>query len=265
MSAAGELVALIEQLSEIQIRILSEVATAMRRQIDEVSNPESDIVTEPFRVSFKNRLLLHHATNEAKLTKKAFEYAFKHASNDAGRAAEITNSDTYPGADVIVSDVAFSLKTEASKAMSLQRLTISKLSEARWIQQCSSLEELAENTAKRIPEHLTRYQRIVMLRALNLSENKVLYQLIEIPISVLMLVQHLKVADFTRYTSQGGSSAIVKNNGLPAFMLRLDGSDGKVTISGLDLNLCIKHAEWSIPLGVPTDEGELNTPQTLFS
>ncbi len=188
-----------------------------------------------------------HATNEAKLTKKAFEYAFRAASVAAGRSAFITTSQTNPGADVTVDGVAFSLKTEAAAGMRADRITISKLSEARWIQQCATLEELAQATATRIPAHLQKYERILTLRARSLSPIKVQYELIEIPRAVLLQVRTLTAADFSPRTPQGGSSASVKLNGGEAFTLRLDGSDGKVTITNLHMSVCIRHCDWAIP------------------
>ena len=167
----------------------------MLREVEENFNSGSDIATADFRVSFRNRLLIHHATNEAKLTKKAFEYAFRAASAAAGKTAAITSSQTNPGTDVTVDGVAFSLKTEAAASIRADRITISKLSEGRWIQQCSTLEELAQATITRIPTHLQQYDRILTLRAHNLSMVKVLYELVEIPRSVLLQVQTLAAAD----------------------------------------------------------------------
>lgn len=250
------LLAIVKRLHPAQIELLLEMASAMMRHVEETPNPASDIAVEAFRVNFRNRLLLHHAANESKLTKKAFEYAFRAASAAAGRNAVIVDSQTNPGTDVVVGHENFSLKTEAAKSLRAGFITISKLSEGRWIQQCSTTEELAEATATRIPAHLLQYDRILTLRGRDLSANKVLYELVEIPRSVLLNIQNLKPDNFSPRTAQGGSSASVSIDGRRAFTLRLDGSDGKVTISGLDVQLCLQHCSWVIPTVAPAAEDE---------
>ena len=256
------LLAIVKRLHPAQVELLLEMARAMMRHVEETLNPASDIAVEAFRVSFRNRLLLHHAANESKLTKKAFEYAFRAASAAAGRSAAIVDSQTNPGADVIVDGEDFSLKTEAAKSLRPGFITISKLSEGRWIQQCSSMEELAQATVTRIPAHLLQYDRILTLRARDLSATRVLYELVEIPRSVLLNIQNLKPGDFSPRTAQGGSSAGINISGQRAFTLRLDGSDGKVTISGLDVRLCFHHCSWSVPTVAPAAEDESEAAPT---
>lgn len=252
--AIDPLLEIVKRLHPVQVDLLIEMAHAMSRDVEETFDPSSDIAAADFRVSFRNRLLIHHAANEAKLTKKAFEYAFRAASAADGKAAFITSSQTNPGADVTVDGVAFSLKTEAAASIREKHITISKLSEGRWIQQCGSLEELAQATITRIPAHLQQYDRILTLRAHNLSAVKVRYELVEIPRSLLLQVQGLAVSDFSPRTPQGGSTARVKMGGQDAFTLRLDGSDGKVTIANLRVNLCTLHGSWAIPTVAPAPD-----------
>ncbi len=250
------LLAIVKRLHPAQVELLLEMARAMMRHVEETPNPASNIAVEAFRINFRNRLLLHHAANESKLTKKAFEYAFRAASAAAGRSAVIVDSQTNPGTDVVVDGESFSLKTEAARSLRANFITISKLSEGRWIQQCGSTEELAEATVARVPSHLLQYDRILTLRARNLAAASVLYDLVEIPRSVLLNVQNLKADDFSPRTAQGGSTASVSVDGQRAFTLRLDGSDGKVTISNLDIGLCLRHCSWAVPTVAPAPEDE---------
>ncbi|CAN5386669.1 hypothetical protein BH11ARM2_BH11ARM2_31570 [soil metagenome] len=235
-------------LTSSQIELLAEVATVFKRNIEETRSSKSDIATELFCADFRNRLLLHHAISEAKLSKKLFEYAFASSCRFTGRSASITTSDTHAGADVVVDNIAFSLKTEACKSIRANSITISKFSEGRWIQQASSLEELARETTTRIPRQLKNYARIGVLRAHSLADLKVKYELVEIPVAVLRLVAGLTADDFSPRTPQGGSTARVLRKGLPVFTLRLDGSDGKVSLTNLDLALCRVHATWTVPV-----------------
>ena len=75
-SALRELIAVATRLDLVQVELLTDVARMMLRDVLETLHPASDLVTARFAADFRNRLLIHHATNDSKLTKKAFEYAF---------------------------------------------------------------------------------------------------------------------------------------------------------------------------------------------
>lgn len=84
-----------------------------------------------------------------------------------------------------------------------------------------------------------------------MGEDAVKYDLVEIPRDLLLLIGTLTVKDFSERTRQGGSSASVylpEDQTQPAFRLVLDGSDGKLTITGLRTNLCVTHGSWTIPV-----------------
>ena len=255
-AALQQLVAVVTGLDPVQVELLTEIAAVMLRRVEETVNPGSDLVTSRFAANFRNRLLIHHATNEAKLTKKGFEYAFKGACEAEGKTGFITPSDTFSGVDVTIDGTQFSLKTEASKDIKAEQITISKFTEARWIQQQTTLDELARGAASRIPAHLNNYDRILVLRARELSSVRLQYEIVEIPRDLIRRIAAFTAADFSPRTAQGGSSAKVTINGKPAFTLRLDGSDGKITIAGLQIAFCIRHASWIIPTVTPALEEE---------
>ena len=261
-AALQQLIRVVTDLDPVQVELLTEVASVMLRRVEEIVNPDSDLVTPRFAANFRNRLLIHHATNESKLTKKAFEYAFKGASEASGRTGFITSSDTLSGVDVTVDGVRFSLKTEAAKEIKAEQITISKFSEARWIQQQATLDGIAREAATRIPAHLDHYDRILVLRVRELMSARLQYEIVEIPHDLLRQVSALTAADFSPRTAQGGSSAKIIRSGKPAFTLRLDGSDGKITIAGLQIAFCIRHASWIIPTVTPAPE---EAAQNLFS
>jgi hypothetical protein len=256
MEPVEQLVQVVRQLNPVQIALLLEMANAMTRKIKEDINPNSNILTPEFTANFSNRLLMHHATHEEKLSKKAFEYAFASASMSAGKPAQIVSSSTNPGADVLVDRVAFSLKTEASAKLKRDQITISKLMEARWIRDCKNSTDFARGTATRVVGHLQKYQRILMLRAYDVSESEIKYDLVEIPHSLLLQIGNLTADDFTDRTQSGGSRADVYVSGSKAFTLRLDGSVEKVMILGLDLRMCLVHGSWTIPTIRLDDSGD---------
>jgi hypothetical protein len=247
MEAIEQLKQVIRELNPVQITLLLEMARAMTRKIQEDINEQSDLLVPGFATNFSNRLLIHHATHVEKFSKKAFEYAFASASTSAGRTAEIISISTNPGADVLVNGIAFSLKTEASAGLRKDKITISKLMEARWIRECRTLEDFAYGITTRVMMHLQKYQRILMLRAYDVSESEIKYDLIEIPLSLLLQIGNLTANDFTTRTAGGGSRADVYVSGRKAFTVRLDGSVEKVTISGLVIDLCFHHGSWRIP------------------
>lgn len=160
-----QLYRIVSNLKPTQIALLLEMARAMTVDIEEYVNESSDIVSPQFATNFSNRLLIHHATHAEKFGKKAFEYAFANASIATGKSAQIVSSLTNPGTDVVVDEVNFSLKTEASARINRKKITISKLMEARWIRECNSREDFASGVATRVTRHLQQYQRIFMLRA----------------------------------------------------------------------------------------------------
>lgn len=238
---------LILGLGDGKARLLLEMAEAISSPIAEELASDSDIVTNPFAENFATRLRLHHATSEEKFKKKSFEYAFTAAAQASGRNAQITNNPTHPGADVMVDGCGFSLKTEASANLSQTRITISKLTEARWIRECRSSEDFCSKVRARVCAHLRSYQRILMLRASGNVEDGARYDLVEIPVALLQQIEGLAPQDFSARTANGSSSAGVMHGGEEAFRLRLDGSVEKVTISGLLMEHCKVHASWTIP------------------
>ncbi len=172
MDAIEQLEQVLRELNTVQITLLLEMAKAMTRNVREYINERSDLLVPEFATNFSNRLLIHHATHVEKFSKKTFEYAFASASTSAGRTAEIITSSTNPGTDVLVNGVAFSLKTEASAGLRRDKITISKLMEARWIRECKTPEDFAYGMTTRVVLHLQKYQRILALPQCLLVSNE---------------------------------------------------------------------------------------------
>lgn len=280
-----QLVDILHKLNRVQVSLLLEMARAMTVEIEQYIAENSDILVPSFNENFSNRLIIHHATHAEKFKKKAFEYAFASASNSAGRTATITMSSTNPGEDVVVDKIKFSLKTEASAKLTPRKsITISKLMEARWIRDCGGPEDFAKQTIQRVVAHLGKYERILMLRAYDILPPavsqavpvrqgsspiqeqvtilpKIRYDLYEIPLNILVLVEGLKTSDFKPKTRNGGSSAkVFTEDGKHAFTITLDGSVEKVRISSLGTRFCYLHGCWIIPtIGLEADEEQ---PQT---
>jgi hypothetical protein len=247
MSKQHALNSILEKLSESQLELVMEITQALTKTVVCRADPTSDIAVPEFTENIKNRLLIHHATNEELLKKKPFEYAFKAACKAAGKYAEIIDSQTNPGADVIVDRIKFSLKSEASAKMNTGSVTISKLMEARWIRECKTNEQFAQETRERVGKHLREYQRILMLRASIVDGKGITYELVELPREILLKVEQVQASDFAVRTKNGSNSATIFHRGSEAFTIRLDGSVEKVTITRLPKLLCRHHATWVLP------------------
>jgi len=194
---------------------------------------------------FSTRLAAHHASSGVALKKENFEHILEHSFKRSGHEASLTGSMVNRGADLEVEGHAYSLKTEAAKGLNQKKITISKLMEARWIRDLGSHVDAPEQVRLRVLSHLEEYERIFILRSYG-DEQKVRYDLREIPKDVLALVAHLGPDDFGKLTKAGGTAANVMMNGRKAFRLVLDGSVEKVTVSGLDVELCPLHAWWEL-------------------
>jgi hypothetical protein len=109
--------------------------------------------------------------------------------------------------------------------------------------------ELCEGLKRVIKTHISNYDRIITLRAFIMSEPKIglIYDLIEIPKSLLEAVDAVVPSDFSQRTRMGGSRASVQYEGKRAWTLVFDGSDEKITIAKLNVYLCTFHANWFIP------------------
>ncbi|MCZ8016226.1 MAG: hypothetical protein O9274_11050 [Limnobacter sp.] len=247
-SSLNNLTSIAAQLSPERILLLTEMANALTRNVVSKVSPTSNIVSRSFNDDFAGRLVLFHAMHDAALTKKTFEYFFCGSSRAAGRSAFQTSNSVHPGEDVNVNGQKFSLKTESGKKINPSYIHISKLMEARWIRDCVSKTDCCFNAITKVGNHLSHYERILTLRSF-VSDTKITYQLVEIPMEVLKSIARLIDLDFSERTGNGSSSATVRgDDGSPMFTLSLDGSVEKITVRTLSIRLCTIHAVWDINL-----------------
>jgi Type II site-specific deoxyribonuclease len=239
--------ALLRNMSHPRLVLLHRMVSAMTREIEQSVEVQDPLFSVEFAEAVGDQLLLHHATHEEPVNKKTFEYVFRNAAEASGHAARVNTNTTDASEDVRVDDVKFSLKTEAAKRQSKAGIYIQKLMEARWIRDCDTPVELAATASRAIPEHLDRYERIVLLRGRREADS-VLYTLVEIPKRVLMLVATLTADSFELKNKFGSSGANVFEGGDRIFRLYLDGSVEKVRVFNLRLDRCIVRMRWRVPL-----------------
>ncbi|MGG7518252.1 hypothetical protein ACQ3G6_10245 [Allorhizobium undicola] len=237
-------VAALKLLTPIQVEVLTGIiAKFAEEQICE--HLRKDFLDDAALEYFSTRLAAHHASSGVPLKKENFEHILEQSFKRAGHKARRTDSMVHRGADLEVDGRFYSLKTEAAKGLNPKSITISKLMEARWIRDLSGPEDAPEQVRRRILSHLDEYERIFILRSYG-DEERVRYDLREIPKEVLAAVADLGGDDFGKITKAGGTGADVRINGRKAFRLVLDGSVEKVTISGLNIDFCPLHAWWEL-------------------
>jgi len=238
----ADLFSLVHRLDDSQVKKLLDVARVMGEPIEEVINPSSELLKSAFVSEFRARLQAHHATHTTPLDRLGFENAFMSASRASGLDTAEAPSRTTRFYDVTVAGERFALKTEGSKAMKKDRLHISKLSEAAWIQDMRSARKRHDKTMEFIEEFLGAVDRIFMLRFYRASLTPH-YELVEIPVSHFERVRDLAVSDF----DSDAPRIRIPGKGADLLEFQLDRSDSKITIGKIDKAQCVVHAEWTLP------------------
>lgn len=188
---------------------------------------------------------------DAPVSKTGFESTLRLAFEDCGHAVSVPTEQTHAGHDLTIDGVRLSLKTEASQNIQPRLLRISKLMEAAWSKDFTSVDDAAAAVG-RVLDHLSGYERILVLRAFS-EPAAISYELVEIPHGLLASMGTLTARDFSPLTANGSTKAVVgpdrpggRRRADIHFRLIFDGSANKVSIKSLRRDLCIVHARWRI-------------------
>jgi hypothetical protein len=256
-TALRALEAVAANLHPKQVMLLERMAIAMSTELESFRNPDSDMANDDFYFAFSNQLLLHHATQSQPLNKKMFEHVLRYAAEEAGRSAFINPNPTDPSWDVQVDDQRYSLKTQADANTSLSALAIQKFMEARWLRDCQTKAQVANEASRRMREHMLRYDRVLMLRARAVVAMPFRYLLYEIPKSVLGLATRIHDGMVEDQNSAKSWGIDLLDERGRAFRMLLDGSVEKVRVYGLQTDRCVLHAEWRVPTPSTTTQPKL--------
>lgn len=240
-----EVVELLRGLNSIQVGIIESIIERFAKGVEGELLIDSFLNEEAFEF-FAVRLSAHHAYSSEKLKKENFEHILAQSFNRIGVVAAPVGGMTQRGADLRIGDLTVSLKTEAAATLRVSAITISKLMEAAWIKTVATLDDIPPLVGKMVLPHFDNYDRIFILRSYDdpTQKGRVRYDLHEIPKQILASVGQLTAADFSALSPKGSTTAKVIVDGKTAFTFRLDGSDDKLTISGLAVELCPLHAWW---------------------
>jgi type II restriction enzyme len=144
-----------------------------------------------------------------------------------------------PRHDLLVENSRLSLKTETGLGTDPARISITKL--------CTTEREPwnSETLKHRVLQHLERYDRILMLRAIWRGEI-IRYQLVEIPVRLLKLIESAALAAVGRRAGRQSLGGDVFRGDELLFHVHFDGSDGKCQVRNLRVTACDLLVEWEL-------------------
>lgn len=167
------------------------------------------------------------------------ERSFLHAGWP--RHQVVLENPNSPKADIKISDVRLSLKTETGGITRRQLISITKL--------CTT--ETGEWTStpliRHVLAHLARYDGILMLRAI-WEGDAIDYQLVDIPIALLRRMKNCEAKLVGRREGRKSLGFDVIENNQVLFHVHFDGADGKCQVRNLRIERCNMLAEWSQPI-----------------
>lgn len=244
------LVRLIRQqdLSDPEVeRITRMVEAFSAAEIYQVVNASGFTAEPAFLKSAAGDLLEHHSKYSDAFNKFNFEHMLVRGARAAGLESRRLGTNELPPVDVLVDDISISAKTEASNLIRRDSIVISKFHEAAWIRDCKSGDDCVRKLNEVVVPKLKRCDKILMLRAFRDAKGLFRYELEEIPLELLLAIEQLKAENFSAPTPRNTRRAKVQYGGSKPFVLRLDGSVEKITITGVPTQDCIKHAVFRIP------------------
>lgn len=144
-----------------------------------------------------------------------------------------------PRHDLLVEKTRISLKTETGDNTKSEHITITKL--------CTTEREPweAKVLIGRVMEHLSRYDVILMFRAV-WEEHVIHYQLVEIPVNRLTLIGKVNVVPVGHRKGRQSLGADVLEGDEKIFRVHFDASDGKCSVRGLGIEHCVMLETWDV-------------------
>ena len=158
--------------------------------------------------------------------------------------AVVPTTPNMPQEDLQIGRERISLKTETGRSTKRDLISITKL--------CTTEREpwVSEVLIERVLEHLSRYDHILMLRAVRTKAgiaaggDSIHYQLLDIPISLLALMRGVGLAPVGRRSTRKSLAGDVSDGQQKVFRVHFDGTDGKCQIQRLLVSRCETLLEW---------------------
>lgn len=235
----------IDALSPQSLSVVSQVIRAINAPAHAVISKDSWLATPEWADGFTARIRAHHALSREPLSTTQFEAAFELACQNAGWDVESATSATQRFYDTRIRipgerPKSISLKASSAKDMRRNWIHISKLTEAAWIQDARKQADRRNNLIDLFSEYRQYTDLILMLRAFR-TKTSVTYELSEIPTSLFIQVGNLSIED-----AQQSTIPIPAESAVPDFKIRVDRSDAKITLTGIQLEKCVVHGSWEL-------------------
>jgi hypothetical protein len=166
------------------------------------------------------------------LVERAFRLAGIHPTK------VVPTTPNAPQEDLQTPEGRISIKTETGIGTDPNLINITKL--------CTTEREPWDSPTliQRALEHLSRYDRILMLRAIRTVPGTIHYQLVDIPIPLLMLMGKITVVPVGRRVARRSLGGDVSDGVQRLFHVHFDGTDGKCQIRGLLVSQCDMLLQW---------------------
>lgn len=202
---------------------------------------QEELFTEQFLTRLRALIEAHHTAYPRNPPQGIyFESLVERAFRQAGwqNAQVVLTTPNSPQHDLLVGTSRISLKTETGAGTKSRLISITKL--------CTTEREPWDTPTliQHALEHLSRYDYILMLRAIWVDRVGVRYQLLEVPIPLLQLMETLTAAPVGRRKGRQSIGGDVYESGQKVFHVHFDGSDGKCQIRDLPVEKCRMLAEW---------------------
>ncbi len=197
------------------------------------------LLSDKFAAEFRATLLIHHYYLRATLGTNFFEAAFGKAAKAAGH--KITPAtDGCRFWDVDLDGLKISLKSSAAASMLVDKLHVSKLCEASWIQDVRGATQREAATKALFLDYSDQVDSIIQLRYFRRTCT---YEMVRIPSGLLRQVEDVPRSEFA---PDGPSIGIPVGKVPPDFTLKLDRSDAKVTLANINKEVCDVLGSWRL-------------------
>lgn len=203
--------------------------------------PNGTLFSQDFIAKLRTWIATHHTVYphlppQGIYFESLVERAFLHTGWP--RDQVILTHPNSPRADITVGETRLSLKTETGNITRRRLISITKL--------CTTEtgEWTSEALIRHALNHLSRYEGILMLRAVWERENIIDYQLVEIPLSLLRRMQGCVAQPVGNRQGRRSLGFDVVEGDDILFHIHFDGADGKCQLRNLRVDRCVRLAEW---------------------
>lgn len=151
------------QVTEAEKRRVNEFISALRTDCTPAMHPKSELNSPEFEIEFRSKLLTHHCFMGSPLFMESFDSAFVAACKQAGHKTSVA-PEGQRFWDITLNGRKISLKSSKAQSLRENKLTISKLTEAAWIQDCRTATMRQDMTFKLFNEYCSEVDAIIQLR-----------------------------------------------------------------------------------------------------